>query len=376
MSKKTLFLAICCISSSFLSTAQAADTNAKPKRPLPSVVVQTVDTKNVSPEIKQSGRVEAIQTVDLRARVEGFLLKRNFVEGTMVKEGDVLFNIEKDTYQIALKEREADLMSAKATLKNNAADLERKKDMLKKDLISQSDVDAAEAARDTATAQVKLSQAALEQAKLNLSYTDVVSPIDGVIGIANYTKGNLVKTTSDPLATITSVDPIYVSVEIGEKKLLQTRNLQMQNGDENLKAVPTLVLSDGTTYNHKGEFTYMGPEVDMTSNTVKVRATFPNPEHTLRPGQYVTVSIGLNKQNILPVVPQESVQKDKKGYFVLVVDADSKIEERRVDVGRQIDGDWAIKSGLKKGEQVVVQGLQKVRPDMKVNVVEAKGATK
>ncbi|MGC9386205.1 MAG: efflux RND transporter periplasmic adaptor subunit [Hydrogenovibrio sp.] len=353
-----------------------AKNTAKPQRPLPSVVVQAVTTENVAPVIKQSGRVVAIDTVQLRARVEGFLTRRNFVEGARVSKGDVLFNIEKDTYQIALKERQADLLSAKATLKNAEADLVRKKDMLPKHLISQSDVDQAEAARDTARAQVMLSEAAVEQARLNLSYTDVVAPQAGVVGIATYSTGNLVNAASQPLATITSIDPVYVTVEIGEKKLLEAQSLKLKNksSEGQLKAIPTLILSDGSKYTHSGEFNYLAPEVDMTSNTVTLRASFPNPDYLLRPGQYVTVSITSSTPDIKVVVPQESVQKDKDGYFVLVVDDQNAVQNRRVDLGRQLGENWVVKSGLKQGEKVIVQGLQKVKPNMKVNVVDHQGA--
>lgn len=342
---------------------------------LPSVMVQKVVIKNVSPVFEQVGRVEAIEKVAIRARVEGFLEKRNFVEGSMVEKDQVLFNIEKDTYQIALDQKKADVMSAKATLKNASADLKRKKDLRKKNLISQADIDSAEATRDTAKAQVLLAQAALRQAELNLSYTDVVSPIKGMVGVATYTEGNLISPNSDPLATVNSVDPIYVSMELSEKNLLKAKKLELENAKKGIRAIPSLLMSDGSTYKHTGVFSFLGTEIDPSSDTVKIRATFPNPDDYLLPGQYVTVSIDMNSNEMSAVVPQQAVQKDNKGYYVLVVDKENKIEVRRVEMGRQYEGDWAVKSGLEKDELVVTQGLQKVKADSKVNPVEEKEET-
>lgn len=343
---------------------------------LPSVMVKKVAIKNVSPVLEQVGRVEAIEKVAIRARVEGFLQKRNFVEGSMVEKDQILFNIEKDTYQIALDQRKADVMSAKATLKNASADLKRKKDLRKKNLISQADIDTAEAARDTAKAQVLLAEAALRQAELDLSYTDVTSPIKGVIGVATYTEGNLISPSSDPLATINSVDPIYVSIELSEKSLLKAKKLEMENIEKGTKAIPSLIMSDGSIYPQKGVFSFLGTEIDPSSDTVKIRATFPNPQNYLLPGQYVTVSIDLNSDEMSAVVPQEAVQKDNKGYYVLVVDKENKVEVRRVEMGRQHEGEWAVKSGLEKDELVITQGLQKVKANSQVNPVEEKEETK
>lgn len=362
---KTLVLLFTCL---YFSLAFSED-----GKKLPSVLVSTAVDKNVSPTFEHVGRVEAIEKVELRARVEGFLLKKDFEEGRMVEDGQVLFEIEKDTYAINVEQKKADLMSAKATLKNAEADLKRKKTLIRKNLISKADLDTAEANRDTAKASVMQAEAQLKQAELDLSYTDITSPISGMIGITTYTKGNLISPSSDPLATVTSVDPIYVSIELSEKLLQKAKKMQLDNLREGAKAVPELLLSDGTIYPETGEFTFLGTEVDPGSDTVKVRATFPNPENVLLPGQFVTVMIHLKSEEVMPVIPQSAVQKDKDGYYVLVVDKGNKIAVRRVEVGRQLKvGEWAIKSGLKAGENVVVEGLQKVKPGVEVNPVKEK----
>lgn len=365
-------LSLLIVFSSF-SVMALANKEAPEDKKLPSVMISKVVKKNVSPTVEHVGRVEAVNKVEVRARVEGFMLQRNFEEGNLVEEGQVLYEIEKDTYEIAVEQKKADLMSAKATLKNAEADLKRKKSLIRKKLISQADLDTAEANRDTARAAVLQAEAQLKQAELDLSYTEITTPVEGMIGISTYTVGNLISPNSDPLATVTSVDPIYVSIELSEKKLLETKKMQQENIRKGVKAIPRLVLSDGSQYGEEGEFSFLGTEVDPTSDTVKIRATFPNPDNVLLPGQFVTMMIELHSDKVLPVISQTAVQKDKDGFYVLVVDREDKIEVRRVEVGRQLKaGDWAIKSGLEEGERVVVQGLQKVKPEMKVKPVEEK----
>ena len=336
----------------------------------PSVQVATISAEIVEPVFKHVARVEAIDSVDIRARVEGFIEKINFQDGQLIEAGTVIYEIEDDTYLIAVKQKEAELKSAEATLKNAKADLNRKKGLVKRDLISKSDFDSAEANRDTASANVMLSKAKLEQAKLELSYTKIISPISGRIGISAYTVGNLVNPSSNTLVTVKSVDPIYVSIELSEKKLLKAKMSEKSQAELGLRMMSNLVLSDGRDYAVEGHFNFLGSRVDPETDTVKIRATYANPDGLLLPGQFVTMLITLQSEQKKLVVPQVAVQKDSKGFYVLVVNPNNKAVERRIEIGQQTQRDWVVKSGLKEGERVIVQGLQKVKTDTEVNPVE------
>lgn len=337
----------------------------------PSVVVAEAERRDVTPSFSYVGRVEAIETVELIARVEGFLEQRNFREGGDVKKGDLLFVIEQAPYQIVVEEREADLAGARATLENAELDFARKESLVKRKNVSQASLDEARAARGTARASVQQNDAALKRAKLDLSYTTVVSPIDGRISRATYSVGSLVGPDNGSLATVTSIDPVYVTIAVTEKDLIQARREGIDLDDP--PVAPSLMLSDGSAYQHSGEFDYLDPSVNQATDTILARAVFPNPERLLLPGQFVTVTVRRKQPVSAVVIPQAAVQEDQQGYFVLVVDRGNRVEARRVEMGEQTGTDWVVSDGLAEGERVVVQGLQKIRPDMVVNPVEKQG---
>ncbi|MEH6629806.1 MAG: efflux RND transporter periplasmic adaptor subunit [Halopseudomonas aestusnigri] len=335
--------------------------------PAPSVIVTTVAEQDVTPQTTLVGRVEPIEKVDLRARVEGFLEQRLFKEGTEVKKGDLLYVIEKASYEIAVSQSKADLVGAEATLKNARSDLKRKKDLKKKKVVSAASLDSAQAVETTALASVQQAKASLRRSELDLSYTEVYSPLNGKISRSNYSVGNLVNSNSEPLATITSMDPIYVNIPVSDKIILEERRKGMTN---KAPVIPTLVLSDGKPYSSEGRFSFLNTEVNQDTNTILARAIFDNPDRLLVPGQFVSVIVrDKNTQRAL-VIPQASVQEDQQGYFVLVVNRANKVEVRRVQVGEQVETNWIITNGLVKGERLIVQGIQKVKPDMLVNPVE------
>ena len=333
----------------------------------PSVVVAEVISRDVTPSFDYVGRVEAVDRVSLRARVQGVLEQRLFREGASIREGEPLFVIEKAPYEIVVKQRQADLAGAEATLKNARADLARKQELLAQQVISKSDVDAAEAVESTAVAAVLQAQAALERAQLDLSYTDIFSPIDGQVSQATLSVGNLVSVDSDPLATVIRMDPVHVNIAVSAKDLLQARREGIDLDRPKVK--PELFLSDGQRYQHEGFFDYLDTEVDRSTDTVLARAVFPNPERVLIPGQFVRVTVKRKIAEKALVVPQIAVQEDQQGYFVLVVDAVNRVEQRRVELDRQLESEWVVTGGLAAGERVIVQGVQKVRPDMVVNPV-------
>ncbi len=342
-------------------------TIAQESDPLPSVVVTTVAPRDVTPQFSYVGRIEAMDRVDMRARVEGILEARNFREGSEVEAGQLLFALEKDRYEVIVQQRQADLAGAKATLVNAEADLARKQELVERGTVSTASLDESRALAGAAHAQVLNAEAALRAAELDLSYTDIYSPIDGKIGRARYSLGNLVGTGSEPLATITSVDPVFVTFGVSEKQLIEARRRGIDI--ENPPVAPSLVLSDGSDYEYPGAFDFLSPDVSQSTDTITVRAVFPNPDRVLWPGQFVTVIVKQKVPESALVIPQAAMQEDQQGYFVLVVNRTDEVEVRRVVAGQKIDSDWVIGENLSVGERVIVQGLQKVQPDMIVNPV-------
>ena len=337
----------------------------------PSVVVAPVERREVTPSFLYTGRVEAAETVSLVARVEGFLERRTFREGGDVGKGEVLFLIEQAPYRIAVEEREADLAGAQASLENAEKDFKRKEALVARRSVAQSSVDQARAALGLARASVLQAKAALRRAELNLSYTEVASPIAGQVSRAAYSSGSFVGPGSGALATVTSVDPIHVTIPVAEKDLLEARRRGIDLDDP--PVAPSLRLSDGSTYEHAGRFDYLDPGVDRTTDTVLSRAVFPNPDRLLLPGQFVTVVVRLKTPVRVLVVPQASVQRDRLGYFVIAVDRANRAEMRRVTLGDKDGADWIVTDGLAEGERIVVRGLRKVRPDSTVNPVDDQG---
>ena len=344
------------------AAAQSASADA------PSVIVAAVERREVTPSFVFVGRVEAAETVELVARVEGFLERRGFREGGDVEQGDLLFLIEQAPYRIAVEQREADLAGAQATLDNAQGDFARKEALVERGTLAPSALDEARAALGTARAGVQQAQAALRRARLDLSYTEVVSPIAGRASRAAFSVGSFVRPNGGVLATVTSIDPVHVTIAVPERDLIEARRQGMDLDDP--PVAPSLRLSDGSDYEHPGDFDYVEPAVDRATDTILARAVFPNPDGVLLPGQFVTVIVREKQPLSTLVVHQAAVQRDRQGRFVLVVDRADRIEVRRVTLGDRTGADWTVSDGLAEGERVVVQGLQKIRPDMVVNPVE------
>ena len=337
--------------------------------PSPVVTVARVVRKDVTPSFEYIGRIEAVDRVELRARVEGYLEVRNFREGRDVVEGDVLFQIESEPYEAVVDQRKADLARAQATLTNAELTLKRNDELRKKGTVSQAALDDAIAAEAEARAVVLQARAALRRSQLDLDYTKVLSPITGRVGRAAFSVGNLVGPESGALATVVSLDPIYVTIAVSEKDLIEARKRGIDL--DNPRVAPSLKLADGTAYAEAGYFDFLDNQVDLTTDTITARAVFPNPDKVLWPGEFVTVSVRQKEPLAALVVPQAAMQEDQSGRYVLVVDETGKVTIRKVTTGQQVGTDWIIESGLEKGEQVIVQGAQKVRPGLEVSAVPA-----
>ena len=330
--------------------------------PPPAVTVTPVVSREVTATGDFIGRVVAIDKVDVVARISGFINERNFTEGQQIKTGDLLFSIEPDTYKAAVDQQTANLAKAKATEVNANLQLQRGQDLVRNQNIPQSEVDQRAANAQAAHADVMQAQALLEQARINLGYTEIRSPVDGRIGLANFTVGNLVSPSSGPLATIVSQDPIYVTFQASEADIIEYKHRIAASADKNPHVTIHIKLPDGTVYPHPGRTNLLDVQVQPDTDTVLVRAQLPNPEGMLIPGGIVGVITERGAPQASLIVPQSAVQLDQAGRYVMVVGADKKVELRRITTGVEQGRDIVVSAGLKEGELVIVEGIQKVHP--------------
>ena len=351
---------------------EGAETSAPAAASPPAVTVITLQPTEITPAVAFNGRVVAVDTVDLRARVTGFLEQQLFEEGADVGTGELLFAIEKDPYQAVVEQRQAELASAEANKANTAAQLQRGEELVKNGNIPKSEVDLRRASDLMAAAAIQEAQAGLEQAQINLGYTDIHAPIAGRIGRADLSVGNLVGPDSGVLATIVSQDPIYVTFPVSQRQLMQYRR---EHGDAGPPVV-RVTLPDGTLYDQPGKLNFLDVQVDQSTDTVTVRAELPNPGRMLVDGQFVNVRVEAGAPEPVLAVPQAALQVDQAGPYVLVVGGDDKVEARRVTLGASEGAQAVVQDGLQEGERVIVEGIQKVRPGMAVAASEAPPASR
>jgi membrane fusion protein, multidrug efflux system len=347
-----------------IALSGAAAQNAPPPA---AVLVAPVVARQVTQSVDLVGRVVAIDKVDIVARVPGFIEERNFTEGQQVKTGDLLFRIEQDTYRAAVDQQRANLAKSKAAEVNAALQLERGKELVRNQHIPQSTVDQREADEAAAQADVLQAQALLEQAQINLGYTEIRAPIDGRVGLATFTVGNLVDPSSGRLATIVRQDPIYVTFPVSERDVIGYKHRLAESGGQNQHLTVHIKLPDGSIYPHPGVTNFLDVQVEANTDTVAVRAEVPNPEGLLSHGGIVGVTVDTAPPKSALLVPQSAVQLDQAGRYVLVVDKSDKVELRRVTTGVEHDRHVVVTDGLKDGESVIVEGIQKVRPGQLVS---------
>ncbi|HKJ98439.1 MAG TPA: efflux RND transporter periplasmic adaptor subunit [Desulfotignum sp.] len=338
--------------------------------PVPRVRVIAVTEQDVVPANEYVGHVEAMQSVDLRARVEGFLEAVSFKEGEYVKKGQVLYRIEQDGYAAKVALEKARVAQAEAELARAKSHLKRLQSVSRQS-ISAMDMDNAVAADLAARANLAAANAALDTSELNLAYTTITAPISGRIGRTFYTRGNLVNPASGILATIVQTDPVRVAYAISENDFTAVQKaLKEMEGPRSRLLVPHLILPGTGPYPEQGRVIFVDNRVDAATGTITVRAQFNNPEGWLLPGQYVTVQVKAAASNLLPVVPQSAVLVNQDGRYVLVV-KDGIATRQPIVTGPALDRMWAVESGLTAGDRVIVGGIQKVQPGQPVDAVPA-----
>jgi len=339
------------------------------------------------------GTLDGLVNADVRAQVTGYLLKQGYQEGAFVKQGQLLFQIDPRPFQAALDQAQGQLAQAHAALANAQAvqrrtelDVQRYRPLAEQQAASQQDLDnsvqnnlAAIATVETAKAQIKTYEAAVETAKINLDFTRLIAPIDGIAGQAQLQVGALVTPGSGIVTSVSTVDPIKVYFTVGEPQYLAWRqrfptDADRQQADKELRL--QLILADGSTYPHEGKFYFADRQVDASTGAIRIAGLFPNPNNILRPGGYGKVRAVIRKQPGALLVPQRAVSELQGGYQVAVVGADNKVDVRSVTVGDRVDHRWIITSGLSAGDSVVVEGVQRMRTGVHVNpkpfVAEAK----
>ena len=334
-----------------------AQSNQAP--PAVPVGIVTADRKPVTKSFEFVGRVEAVQRVEIKARVTGYLEKINFKEGDLIKQGAELYSIERGLFEAAVGQAEGALEKDKAAKTLTTIQLQRAEELLGKQAGTQVARDQALAADQTAVAALLVDDANLKTAKINLGYTDIASPIAGKVGKTNITVGNVVGPNTGPLTVVVSQDPMYVSFPVSQREFLRVQEAKQKIDLTGMRV--TLSFSDGTAYKHEGKINFVDVQVDRATDTILVRASFPNPDSALVDGQLVRVALEAGTPEEKIVIPQAALISDHEGVYVFVVD-DGKAAIRRVKTGGASGTGIIVEQGLTAGDQVVVEGSQALRP--------------
>src|SRR5262252_7247008 len=350
----------------------------------PEVDVVSVEQKDVPTYHEYIGTLDGLVNADVRAQVTGYLLKQGYQEGAFVKQGQLLFQIDPRPFQAAFDQAQGQLAQAKAMLTNAQAvqrrtelDVERYTPLVKEQAASQQDLDnavqnnlAALATIETAKAQIKTYEASVETAKINLEFTRLVAPIDGVAGQAQLQVGALVSPGSGVVTSVSTVDPIKAYFTVSEAQYLEWRKrfpTETSRWEADKKLRLQLILADGSTYPHDGTFYFSDRQINEATGAIRLAGLFPNPNNILKPGGYAKVRAVIQTQERALLVPQRAVSELQGGYQVAVLDSDNKVIIRTVTVGPQVDRRWVIASGLNPGDRVIAEGVQKVRTGLRVN---------
>lgn len=347
----------------------------------PGVTIQAVEARDVTKKFEAPGRIQSVSRIDIVARVSGYLTKSYFKEGDAVKKGQILFEIEPQEYQLAANKAKANLDNAQAQLIYYEKQLTRAKELVKQDYIAKAKYDEVLAQRDSYKAQVSMYRSAYQDALRNLSYTRVKAPVDGQVGMIKVTVGNYVTAQSGALTTLNSVDPIYVTFPLDAKNYTELLRIDKTSA---VNRNVDLYFSTGSKYEFSGIQNFHDNNVDPTTGSILMRATFPNPKGMLINGNYATVYIYSKEKENVPVVPQIAVLENPQYKYVYKIDEKGLPQIQKIETFGQDGKDWVIKSGLKAGDRVIVLGIQGVIPSRpvreltqeEINAIDASANTK
>lgn len=354
-----------------VTLAACEEKNSFVAPPPPKVDVGSPVTRSVTRYLTATGNTAPYNSVDLVARVQGTLQDIKYEDGAFVKKGTTLFVIEPDTYKLKLDQAQAAEAGAQASVKSAEADYKRQSELVTKQVASQSTLDTSVATRDNAQASLQQAQANTKVAELNYGYTNVIAPFDGIVSAHLVSVGELVGVASPTLlATIVQTDPIYVNFTVNEQDVLRIRATALQRGltMKDLKEVPVEVgLQTETGYPHKGTLDYVSPTINQSTGAISVRGVLQNADRALLPGYYVRVRVPLDRQPDALLIPDTALGSDQAGRYVLVVNADNVVEQRKVQTG-VLDGELrVVESGLKADDRVILAGLLRAIPGQKVD---------
>src|SRR6476661_10728707 len=339
--------------------------------PPPEVLVTTVQPRDVPRVLERVATLDGFINANINAQVQGYIVSRDYQEGSVVKKGDLLFQIDPRPFEAAVAQAKGTLAKDKANQVKADADQKRAVDLFNKKVISDQERDTATAAADSTRANVEADEAAVKQAEINLSYTKIIAPIDGVTGFANNQVGDLVGPSTGPLTTMSQIDPIKAVVTAGEGPFTDfvSRHPDPKERNEYVKSLQfELILGNGELYPRKGSFYALDRSLDVKTGSIRYYVTFPNPGNVLRPGQFGNVRFVADMKKGAMVIPQEAVNELQGSYQVAVVGNDNKVSIHPVKMGERIGAMWEVTEGLKPGDKVVVQGLQKAREGSTVTI--------
>ncbi|WP_314947276.1 efflux RND transporter periplasmic adaptor subunit [Bradyrhizobium cosmicum] len=354
-----------------VALAGCEDKNTFVAPPPPKVDVATPVQRPVTRYVEATGNTAPIKSVDLVARVQGFLQSIDYQDGSFVKQGTQLFTIEPETYKLKLEQAQAAEVGAQASLRQAEADFKRQAELVQRQAVSQATLDTSTSNRDNAQANLQQAQANTRLAEVNYGYTKVTAPFDGIISAHMVSIGELVGVSSPTqLATIVAMDPIYVNFTVNEQDVLRIRAEAARRGltPSNLKQFPIQVgLQTETGYPHEGHLDYVAPTLNQSTGTLAVRGLVPNDKRVLLPGYFVRVRVPFDQEKSALLVPDAALGSDQGGRYLLVVGKDSTVEQRKVQIGPVDNGLRVIESGLKPDDRVVIAGLLRVIPGQKID---------